>query len=520
MLISCPASLPTEDMALVVFKLGQPLPDPWAPSDSMSLYLGLAVDSTASTKDDRTDAFHLGTDSVITVGFGDKTRVIFNDRFGDPTKQPVVALLPKLGLGAVGVPVASLRNGFRPFAAIAGPQGVVETGAWDQVAGPDGPTSLMYPFQALTPADDPLLKALGITTDPKSVAPTLTTFYDRPKDGFHSDPAGVAGVFTDPVDMLWSSGTLLAPGATASLDSTFPCDKVNAAGAFTACAPGVATASGPFAVLRGVFGGPIPLKGTDKLVYGAVFDGDGKPATAWPASADFPNDTYQGTDQWFEATYDPATDAWTVATTKVGDGALERGNATATSGARFIIDGSTATWLIPTSEFAAPLPSWRLTSAITTDGSFSPATTGVDVSSGGPGSSWALQPLADPTGLIQIVVPEPAVTGGCVTVVPMTSPTPVALGWTIDFVGLEDIDAPTLEMTIFYDGFSAKSTVVLGGGDSVTFQFPVQPSKVRFDKLLVNGGKKPIDLTKSWHALFGKGINASNAGAHAGPDCS
>jgi hypothetical protein len=517
-LVICPPVLPSEDLSLVVFKLGQPLPNPWAPPDSKSLYLGLAVDSSANTTNGLRDPFHVGTDAVYAAGFGNGTRSVFID--GDPSKRPFVALDTKLGLAAVGMPSDLLKNGFRPLASIAGPPGGVADGAWDQLGGDAEPTSLLFPSLPLPVADDPVLQALGMSVDPKGAGPRVRVVFDPPKDLFYSAAPGLPGVFVPHIDIHWSEGNLLPAGSSQSIDTAFPCNTTNAAGAFTSCAPGAVAATGPFVVLRGVFGGPIPLKGADKLVYGAVFAGGGAPGKLWQAAPAFPFDTYQGTNSWFEETYDLANDTWTLSATKVGDGPLERGNATATSGARVIIDGSTMTWLIPSSEFGTRLPSWRLTSTVSTDGSFSPETTAVDVSSGGPGSSWALQLLADPTGLITIVPPKPAVTGGCVTVVPFQGPTPIALEWTLDIAGLDDIAAPSLELTVFYDNFSAKSTGALVRGGTVTFQLPIQPSKVRFDKLVVDGGTKPIDLTKSFHAVFGKGITASaKGGAHAGPDC-
>jgi hypothetical protein len=50
--------------------------------------------------------------------------------------------------------------------------------------------------------------------------------------------------------------------------------------------------------------------------------------------------------------------------------------------------------------------------------------------------------------------------------------------------------------------------------------FPVQPGKIKLDKLVLHGGKKPIDMTKSWRQVFGKSIKATKAGGDpVGPDC-
>ena len=62
-------------------------------------------------------------------------------------------------------------------------------------------------------------------------------------------------------------------------------------------------------------GAPIPLDGAQTLVYGALFDGDGNPETGSVATADAPNDTYQGTDRWYELIYLPDDQYWGLVVT-------------------------------------------------------------------------------------------------------------------------------------------------------------------------------------------------------------
>jgi hypothetical protein len=142
------------------------------------------------------------------------------------------------------------------------------------------------------------------------------------------------------------------------------------------------------------------------------------------------------------------------------------------------------------SEFQAQLPGWRLTSAVT-DGTFAQATTGVDVSSGGPGSTWRLQPLADPADLVVIVPPKPAVSGGCVVSKPTDNPDlPVALTWNVEVVGLDQITSPTTFVLVSYGAGASTSTKGV-----------------------------PIDLTKSWQQVFGKSLKVTaKGGQQAGPD--
>jgi hypothetical protein len=172
------------------------------------------------------------------------------------------------------------------------------------------------------------------------------------------------------------------------------------------------------------------------------------------------------------------------------------------------------------SEFRAQLPAWRLTSAVT-DGTFTQATTGVDVSSGGPGSTWALQPLGDPGGLVVIVPPKPAVVGGCVVSQPYDQGFPAALAWTVELVGLDDIATPTLAVVLTYGaGSTTSGKGIQVSNGSATFTLPVQDGKVAFTSLIVDGGTKPLDLTKSWQKTFGKTIKVTKKGGQqAGPDC-
>ena len=125
----------------------------------------------------------------------------------------------------------------------------------------------------------------------------------------------------------------------AAIDAAYPCDMANPQGAFTLCGPGVDSAKGPYAMIQGGFDAAVPLDGDRMRVYGAAFDGDGRRATGLEPGTDFPNDTYQGTDRGTKPRTTPAQMTWTLAVTDRSLKDASRGNATANSGARAIIDG-------------------------------------------------------------------------------------------------------------------------------------------------------------------------------------
>ena len=517
--VSCTAPSITGDMALVLFRLGAPLPGQWSPDDLQRLFVGDVVDTTPDTTDGIGDPFHGAGTAVESAGYGARGWDFYFEGTADPLKPPFIALFPSTGIAAVGLPVAALKYGARPFVSFAGPPQTPAQGAFDLLGDPGTPPSLIRVGQPLTFGAE-LFGAAGLTPDP-ALVPWVVTYDDRPADLFFSGTDATAGVTDPAVDFRWSDGVVVAPALDpAAIEAAYPCGTTNARGAFTLCAPRASAAKGPYALVQGGLDAAIPRDGDRMLVYGAAFDGDGRSVTGLKPGADFPNDTYQGTDRWYEATYEPDKMAWTMGVTDQTLKHTSRGNATARSGARAIIDGPSISWLIPLSEFQAQLPSWRLTSAIT-DGTFAQATTGVDVSAGGPGSTWTLQPLSDPGGLVVIVPPKPAVVGGCAVSQPPDQGSPVTLKVTAEVVGLDGIAKPAATMVLTY---GAGSTTT-GNGISVTngllvATLPVQEGQVAFTSLIVYGGKKPIDLTKSWQKTFGKSIKVTGKGGqHAGPDC-
>ena len=202
---------------------------------------------------------------------------------------------PSTGIAAIGMPVTALQNGLRPFVSFAGPPQTPAQGAFDLLGDLGTPSDLMFVPQPLTYRAD-LFAAAGLTPDP-ALVPHVLQYDDPPGDLFFSGTDPTAGVTDPAVDFRWSDGAVVAPVLDpAAIEAAYPCDGDQPAGSVHAlCAGGARLAKGPYAMIQGGFDAAIPLDGDRMLVYGAAFDGDGRPATGLEPGTDFPNDTYQGT---------------------------------------------------------------------------------------------------------------------------------------------------------------------------------------------------------------------------------
>ena len=119
--------------------------------------------------------------------------------------------------------------------------------------------------------------------------------------------------------------------------------------------------------------------------------------------------------------------------------------------------------------------------------------------------------------------PKPAVVGGCVVAERSGGITPIQLAWTIDLEGIDGIEGmknPTAAMKISYKGGAAEASGIPIQKGIITFDQAAGVGKISFDSLVINGGKKPVDLTKSWRKVFGKSLKVTAKGGQtAGPDC-
>lgn len=164
--------------------------------------------------------------------------------------------------------------------------------------------------------------------------------------------------------------------------TTFDCTNL-VDGVRTACASNNPIDPGPMFVAAARFAEPIPQESSDGLmVYSLVLDADGDPANNYVAEPPFTNDFFQGTDRWYELTYTPQA-GWVLS--------VDRD--TASSDARVAIMGDLIVFFVPMAELPTDEPGYRLTSFVSSDASFEPATSGGDLVPGPPDAGFE---LADP----------------------------------------------------------------------------------------------------------------------------
>ena len=139
-------------------------------------------------------------------------------------------------------------------------------------------------------------------------------------------------------------------------NSDFPCGA--GPNGLTVCPNTDPVPAGTFLVVMHALHGPVPLA-ADKSFYefGFVFDADGVAANNWVPSPLAPNDFFQGSDRWYVAARDASTTTWTLSVSDASSGTPTA----APSNARLIIKNDVLALVVPQSEFAVPMPAYRVT---------------------------------------------------------------------------------------------------------------------------------------------------------------
>ncbi len=511
-----PISLPDEAFTAVALQLGGFLPDPWVPPGRTSLYVGYGRPDASQPQ--KHDPFHAGIGDVIAVGLGrGGTWTPYAEGGALETDLPII-VLTKDSSGTVALivaPTSLLANGFRPFVSIAAPPGGVADGALDHVDGSD-PSGLIMPTAAPDEALTSVLAALDqdVATTALAVRPYVTAPFAFTLDG---------SAAAEPVDPLWASvGVLTQPGSAQTLDQQFPCDGSAAPGVSSACtpagAPGSSLSNGPVDVFEAELDTPPSTgAGATPLQLTVALDADGQAGDNWKAPIGQPADPLQGTDREYQATDDPATGTWSLAVKQLAGSTWSD----ASSSARVVVDGPSVVFLVPASEASAPLPGWRIIEQ-SRDATPTPPSDAFMASVGGPLDGWSLAPVDDPLHLVKLPI---AVTGGCVVAEAGLLP---LLHWTASISGLDQISSPKLSVTLTIPlpaSSGRKSvtahlaTIPINSG-SADFAVQVMPGRIRLGKVLVEGGKSPIDVSSSWHAVFGSTLAVTaKGGQKAGNAC-
>ena len=111
-------------------------------------------------------------------------------------------------------------------------------------------------------------------------------------------------------------------------------------------------------VIAVTFEEAVPLEDTDRFYqYAVVFDADNDTANNFVALPEFPGDLFQNSDLWFSAEYGPAT-GWRLIVTDARDNNI----VSVGSGARMIFKDNGMVLVVPTTEFTADRPPFRVTS--------------------------------------------------------------------------------------------------------------------------------------------------------------
>jgi hypothetical protein len=513
----CPvAGTPTQPLTIIALQLGAALPSSLALPGQQAIYVGIGRPDPAHPTGK--DAFHAGIGDIYGAGLRHTGAWAPYFEGGALFPQFPAFALSQDAEGAVALIVAQtglLANGFRPFVSV-GPPKSVSDGAWDEVDGAAA-NRLLLPTQAPDEALAAVLAALGVL--PSAAGTQVKSTFVPPL------PFGLNGMAAaGPVDPMWAAiGRLEQPGSAPTIDNQFPCGQsiTPGAGATTACEPGASASSltvGPVDVYEAELTDP-PLSGAGAgaLTLEVALDSDGKTTDNWTAAAGQPGDPLQGTDRVYEATADPTTGSWSLAVKQLTDSAWTD----ATSAARVIVEGPSAIFVIPASELSDSHPGWRLIEH-TEDPTTTPPSDVFLVSAGAPPDSWSLGATDDATNVARTPI---AVTGGCVVAQPGIVPT---LHFTATISGLEQAAFPRLILTITVplppgSGKKAITQPVAPApvnGGTADFLVQVLPSRVRFNKAVIETGAKTIDVTRSWQKVFGSSFAVTTKGGqHAGNQC-
>jgi hypothetical protein len=154
-----------------------------------------------------------------------------------------------------------------------------------------------------------------------------------------------------------SSGTyqITADGADA-LNTKYPCGQH--ANGITHCVLTNPLTAGTYVIVFGIMHGNIPLAdGGNLYQYGFVFDRDNDPANNYVPPPQFANDFFKGTDQWYQAQYNPRSTGFSFGARRVSNNSSQIFPTTA----RLILNGATWFLIVPASEFSVPDPMVRFT---------------------------------------------------------------------------------------------------------------------------------------------------------------
>jgi hypothetical protein len=95
---------------------------------------------------------------------------------------------------------------------------------------------------------------------------------------------------------------------------------------------------------------------TNFYQYAFVFDSDGNPSNNYVPSPSYPSDFFKDTDRWYELLYNP-TSGWKKKVSTAHGSSI----AVVPTEAQIVVVGAVIFLLVPTSEFAVPNPSYRMT---------------------------------------------------------------------------------------------------------------------------------------------------------------
>ncbi len=259
---------------------------------------------------------------------------------------------------------------------IGGPAPAAEP-AQSQVAGTSEPAAA-EPSQGEPVAGPPFpeLAARGLPP-PDPIADALEPI------GLHSLEGVDGEYFPDSANAVeyaaWVANPDQATVDTLFNATTFDCRNV-VDGVRTACASNNPIAPGPLFVAAARFAEPIPQESSDGLmIYSLVLDADGDPSNNFEAEPPFTNDFFQGTDRWYELVYTPEL-GWYLTVDR---------NETL-SDARVAIMGDLIVFFVPMAELPTDEPGYRLTSFVSSDATFEPATSGGDLAPGPPDAGFEL----------------------------------------------------------------------------------------------------------------------------------
>jgi hypothetical protein len=152
-------------------------------------------------------------------------------------------------------------------------------------------------------------------------------------------------------------GTYPLTAANADAFNTkYPCGQH--ANGRTHCVQPSPLTAGPHIVVFGIMNGNVPQADPVNLYqYGFVFDRDNNPANNYVPPPQFANDFFKGTDQWYQAQYNPRSAGFSFGATRV----VNNGFQTLSTNGRLILNGATWFLIVPASEFSVQNPTVRFT---------------------------------------------------------------------------------------------------------------------------------------------------------------